>query len=82
MATLFMNPDSSRCGNCRLGADPKESAHTTVLSYAEGGVACGETFTAVSSDYRLGPELVEAIRDHRPDLPLVNPDGSPFTLSN
>jgi hypothetical protein len=76
---LYINPDDSRCGHCRHGADPRETRHVTVLSYYENGPeGCGRTFTAVSSDFHLGVELRTAIREMRPDLPLVTSEGRPM----
>lgn len=72
---LYINPDASRCGYCRMGADPREKQHVTVLDWSASGTrkGCGRTFTAVSSDYAMTPELAEAITDMRPDLPFAGP---------
>jgi hypothetical protein len=68
-ATLVINRYDSKCGACRLGADPHELHHDTVLDWEGAGVpGCGVKWEYVSTDY---PDVVSMLPTIRPDLEVV-----------
>lgn len=69
MATLYINPSSSRCGKCNRNADPKETHHEMLGMV---GTGCGAEFTSVSSDYSDFEGLYDRVRAMRPDLEFVS----------
>lgn len=66
--TLIINRSDSKCGNCGMGADPKETTHDTILGYGPFTVGCGERFVLVRSDYT---GMQAACERMRPDLAWV-----------
>jgi hypothetical protein len=70
MTTLYINLNSTRCGNCNKGAMPDDITHTKVYGYGvpENALGCGTTFDAIDSDYT---DMKARCMTTRPDLPWV-----------
>jgi hypothetical protein len=73
-ATLIIGTSDSRCGACNQSVDPYAKTHETNLGYAmnRGTPGCGALFTEVATNYHGLESLVSAIKNMRPDLPIVS----------
>lgn len=70
-AVLIVSRSYSKCSNCGKETSPDEPSHTQVTGYTSG-VACGATFTAITSDtIRLDDRWRATLAGMRPDLPIV-----------
>lgn len=70
--TLIINRSESRCGNCRMGADPMQLHHDIILGYGlEDKKGCGQRFVFVTSHY-IGNGVKEAVLKMRPDLEWID----------
>jgi hypothetical protein len=58
MATLEVGSSSSRCSDCKQGANPHETHHNTVWEYSpdSGRPGCGAEYDRVSVGYYNGSE--------------------------
>jgi len=72
--TLIINRCDSKCGNCGLGASPREKRHDTTLGYYASDAVkpepCHIEWTKVTTDY-TGSEMERSVRSMRPDLEWV-----------
>jgi len=70
--TLYINRWDSTCGNCGGSANPKETAHFTLLGYGpqNGQPGCGAIWRKVST-MAYGDGINDIIRIMRPDLEWV-----------
>ncbi len=66
MATLIINRNDSRCGECKRGANPDEKTHDTVLGFnPDGEKGCGVEWDEVASFYT---DMKKRVMEMRPDL--------------
>lgn len=64
MAHLHIGGSSSTCGNCGMGASPREHGHYHRLGYSvePGTPGCGEPWTSASlTSYLAGQNIAEVI---------------------
>jgi len=72
MATLYVNRNDSRCGECGKSAMPYQTVHDERFGY-NPGPGCGAVFTQIDSDY-VGIYMQEWAEKNRPDLEWVGLD--------